>query len=769
MAEQTATAMTRPPVRHRRRLGELLVDAGVLTHDQLQLALQSGTVANGRKERLGETVVRLGLTSDVEVARAVAGQLGLEFIGSGSLPANEGMAAVIPAALAERTRALPLWREDDGTLVVACADPTNIVALDDVRLAAGARRIRAVVAPAGTIESALRKLYGFDQRANELIDAMDTTVTAGDTVAQELEAELSVSDAPVIRLAEGIIADAVDTRASDIHVEPGHRETAVRYRIDGVLHQVMTVPRTASGPLISRLKLMSGMDIAERRRPQDGRGQFRSKHAAVDLRVSSLPSLYGETIVIRLLRKGAEQLQVSDVGFTPEQMAHVLGTVERPQGLVLITGPTGAGKTSTLYAFLGHLAGEAHNLITIEDPIEYELGGVNQTQVNDRIGFTFSKALRTVLRQDPDIVMVGEIRDPETAELALQASLTGHLVLSTLHTNDAPSAVVRLRDLGIPPYLITSSLSLIISQRLARRVCSECARPTPPTERQMAQLHLSPRDVEHGRFVTGAGCQTCNHTGYKGRTGIFEILTVDGAVRELLAGAVAEAAIRRAARVGGMRSLREDGLDKAMRGETTLEEVLRVTPADLADAGACPVCAQDVEDDYSLCPWCGANLRPNPCTGCNRSLERGWQMCPSCGTPAQDHRHDEPDRLPRVLVVDDDDAVRATIAAMLAGDYEVIEAVDGAGALEAVHRERPDAVLLDKGLPDIDGYAVTRELRARPVSTDIPVVIVTGTDDPAVELEGLRAGADDYLTKPFDMDVLLARLAGVLRRSKASA
>jgi type IV pilus assembly protein PilB len=433
------------------------------------------------------------------------------------------MAAVIPAALAERTRALPLWREDDGTLVVACVDPTNIVSLDDVRLAAGARRIRAVVAPAGTIESALRKLYGFDQRANELIDAMDTTVTAGDTVAQELEAELSVSDAPVIRLAEGIIADAVDTRASDIHVEPGHRETAVRYRIDGVLHQVMTVPRTASGPLISRLKLMSGMDIAERRRPQDGRGQFRSKHAAVDLRVSSLPSLYGETIVIRLLRKGAEQLQVSDVGFTPEQMAHVLGTVGRPQGLVLITGPTGAGKTSTLYAFLGHLAGEAHNLITIEDPIEYELGGVNQTQVNDRIGFTFSKALRTVLRQDPDIVMVGEIRDPETAELALQASLTGHLVFSTLHTNDAPSAVVRLRDLGIPPYLITSSLSLIISQRLARRVCSECARPTPPTERQMAQLHLSPRDVEHGRFVTGAGCQTCNHTGYKGRTGIFEI------------------------------------------------------------------------------------------------------------------------------------------------------------------------------------------------------------------------------------------------------
>ncbi len=619
------------PGRGRRRLGELLVGAGLITQAQLEEALAAARQA-GRRERLGQALVRLGHVTETDVARCLADQLGLAYLAVEVLPVDEALGATVPAALAERHGLVPLRREADGTLVIACADPTNVLAVDDVRLVTGARRVTLAVANASAVEQALRRLYGFDQRAGELIDAIDTT-GAGD--AGEAEEELSVGDAPVIRLAEGILTAAVQARASDVHVEPGRDDTAVRYRIDGVLSQVMTVPRGVSGPLLSRLKLMAGMDIAERRRPQDGRTRRRTAAGDVDLRVSSLPSLYGETLVVRLLRKGAERLGIADVGLGPEELATVLPLVERPQGLVLLTGPTGSGKTSSLYAFLGHLAGESSKIITIEDPVEYELPGDSQTQVNERIGLTFSRALRTVLRQDPDVVMVGEIRDPETAELALQASLTGHLVFSTLHTNDAAGAIVRLRDLGIPAYLIASSLSLVIAQRLVRRVCVHCATTADVSKRQASLLHLpsSGASKDGGGFRTGSGCGHCGETGYRGRSGLFEILSVDERVRELIGANAAESAIRHAGRVAGMQSLREDGLAKARRGETTLDEVLRVTPGDVVTAGACPACGPRVEEDYAVCPWCAADQRPDACAQCRRSLERAWRVCPSCATP----------------------------------------------------------------------------------------------------------------------------------------
>ena len=630
----TETMPAAPPLHAptlRRRIGDILLDSGVITPGQLQHALDSAKLVNGKKERLGQVIVRLGFATEQAVARALATQLRLEYFDAASVPIDETLVARVPSHLAERNTLLPLRLEVDGTLVIACSDPTNVVALDDVRLASRARAIRPVVAPASVLEVAIRKAYGFDSKAGELIDQMDVV---DDAIQSDYDLIASSEDAPVIRLAEGIISDAVSSRASDIHVDPGQNETTVRYRTDGVLHKVMTVPRAVTGPLISRLKLMSGMDIAERRRPQDGRARFRAKGGEVDLRVSSLPSLHGETIVIRLLRKGAERLGIGDVGFTSAQLDIVMPIVERPQGLVLITGPTGSGKTSTLYAFLGHLATEERNIITIEDPIEYELAGVNQSQVNDRIGFTFAKALRTVLRQDPDVVMVGEIRDPETAELALQASLTGHLVFSTLHTNDAPSAIVRLRDLGIPPYLISSSLSLVMAQRLTRTLCPNCAIPMPPSEQLMTQLRLAPQDVRADTYKAPVGCPQCNQTGYRGRSGIFEILPIDGTVREHVGNAAPESALRVSARRAGMQTLREDALDKAAAGTTSLDEVQRTTTTEVSNAGACPVCASQVEDDYSLCPWCGADLRPDACNGCARHLERGWKVCPSCGTPA---------------------------------------------------------------------------------------------------------------------------------------
>ncbi len=758
----TDVAPAPQPTRTRRRIGELLLDEGIIDAAQLQRALSEAQVIKGKKERLGHTVVRLGFASEQDVARALAAQLHLDYFDGPAIPVNDLLVSQIPAALAERNVLLPLRMEPDGTIVVVCADPTNVVAFDDVRLASKARRVRPVVAPASLLEVAIRKAYGFDQRAGELIDALDEGA-----VDEDLEALAGVEDAPVIRLAEGILADAVESRASDIHVEPGREETAVRYRIDGVLQRVMTVPRTATGALISRLKLMSGMDIAERRRPQDGRARFKGKGAEVDLRVSSLPSMHGEKIVIRILRKGAEQLELADVGFTPQQMQQVLTALERPQGLILITGPTGAGKTSTLYSFLGHLASERNNIITVEDPVEYELPGVNQTQVHERIDFTFAKALRTVLRQDPDIGMVGEIRDPETAELAMQASLTGHLVFSTLHTNDAPSAIVRLRDLGIPSYLIASSLTMVIGQRLGRAICTECGTEDVPDERMLNSLHLSPRDIEDTTFRKGAGCQVCNQAGYKGRTGIFEIMSIDSTVREHVANQSSESSLRTAARRNGMQTLREDALDKAAAGITTLEEVLRTTTTDLVDAGACPVCAQDVADDFALCPWCGVDLRPNSCSRCDRHLELGWKVCPTCGTPPADTAPKSRNAKPVLLVVDPDTSARSAVAVMVDSDYKVVSAADGRGALEAVHHTPPDVVLLAVDLPDMDGYAVTSELRARPVTKDLPIVLMTDTVDPETAAAGVRAGADDHVTKPLDADVLLARLDAMRRRASA--
>jgi type IV pilus assembly protein PilB len=752
------------PARTRRRIGELLIDEGTIDQAQLQHALAQAKVVNGKRERLGQTVVRLGFAGEQDVARALARQLHLDYFDGPAIPVNEGLVAQIPSQLAERNSLLPLRMEPDGTIVVICADPTNVVAFDDVRLASKARRVRPIVAPMSLLEVAIRKAYGFDQRAGELLDALEDGKPE-EYADADLDFVTGIEDAPVIRLAEGILADAVEARASDIHVEPGREDTVVRYRIDGVLHQTMVVPRSATGALISRLKLMAGMDIAERRRPQDGRARFKTKAAEVDLRVSTLPSMHGETIVLRILRKGAEQLAISDVGFTPSQLQQVLNIIERPQGLVLITGPTGAGKTSTLYSFLGHLAGEKHNIITVEDPVEYELSGVNQTQVHERIDFTFAKALRTVLRQDPDIVMVGEIRDPETAELALQASLTGHLVFSTLHTNDAPSAVVRLRDLGIPSYLIASSLTMVIGQRLGRSICPQCAEPARPDERTMAALHLSPKDLQAGHYLTGTGCPRCNHTGYRGRTGIFEIMTVDSQVRDNIANQSSESALRTAARRSNMSTLREDALDKAAAGLTSLDEVLRTTTTDLVEAGACPVCAQTVNDDFSLCPWCGVDLRPNSCGECFRHLELGWKVCPSCGSPADKSAVKGRNVKPVLMVVDPDPTVRAAVAVMADADYKVVGAEDGRAALEGVHHTPPDAVLVAVDLPDMDGYAVTRELRARPVTADLPVILMTNdAGDSEVAAESVRAGADDHVVKPLDADVLLARLDTVRRR-----
>ena len=613
----------------RRRLGEVLVAQGTITDHQLEVALEGRLRTSKGRERLGQAIVRMELATEEDIAHALATQLGYEFL-SNRLVAGPEAISMVPVSLAERHNVLPLRREADGTLVLAVADPTDVVAVDDVRLATGAPGIRLAVAPASAIQRGREQAYSLDRRTEELIDEIEFIDDVPD------DEHSFADDAPVVRLAESIINDAIAMGASDIHVEPGQDGTVVRYRIDGVLQQVTTVPRQVTAALLSRLKIISNLDIAERRRPQDGRARVRSAEGIVDLRVSTLPSLFGETLVARLLHKDAEQLGIGQLGLTPPNLALARDAISRPQGMVLMTGPTGSGKTSTLYAFLGHLAKSTHNIITLEDPIEYQLDGINQSQINSKIGFTFAAALRTVLRQDPDIVMVGEIRDPETAELALQASLTGHLVFSTLHTNDAPGAVTRLADLGIPRYLLSAALTLVMAQRLVRRICRHCSQPTTPTDEQRATLRLSRRDIEDTVFRLGTGCEHCDDTGYRGRMGVHELMGADGTVGEQLVAGGNSAMLRRAALTDGMHSLREDALTKARHGVTSLVEVLRVTPSDVQTDGACPTCGQVVGDDYDYCPWCSADLRADQCGSCGRELQYGWQVCPRCAalTPA---------------------------------------------------------------------------------------------------------------------------------------
>jgi type II secretory ATPase GspE/PulE/Tfp pilus assembly ATPase PilB-like protein len=589
-------------------IGEYLVAENLITQGELLEALASRMVVDGRRERLGETLERLGYVGPSDISRMVARQFDLEFVDEVPTPQSDAQ-ELVPEQLARRHGIVPLWIEGDGTLVVLTADPTDVVATDDVRLSAGARRVRPIVAPPERVGEALQLVYLSDgSRTGDLLDQITSEAGPSEDPLDPAGVDPQESG-PVIRLAEQIIHDALHGNASDIHVEPGKKTCRVRYRIDGVLHEVMTIPRKVHAPLVSRLKLLASLDIAERRRPQDGRSTYRSRSAEVDIRVSTMPLLHGEKMVLRLLRKGAEQLEVDEIGLSDQQLARVLEHIERPQGLVLLTGPTGAGKTSTLYAFMSHLADEERNLITVEDPVEYELEGVNQTQVLPRIGYTFAAALRTVLRQDPDIVMVGEIRDLETAELAMQASLTGHMVFSTLHTNDAPGAVTRLADIGIPQFLIASSLTMVVAQRLGRRVCPKCAAPHTPTEREVERLHLSAEDAAHGGWVQGTGCTSCGGTGYRGRIAFMEILSVDRHVKSALLSGAEEDAIRRAARAAGLRSLREDGLTKARAGITTLEEVLRTTPVDLfreeeaiLEAAALVADAEAAEEEATYSP-----------------------------------------------------------------------------------------------------------------------------------------------------------------------
>ena len=569
------TAQPSSGLPERRRLGDVLIERDLITQAQLDEALAMQQQLPGKeRKRLGKLIVEMGFLTERQIAEALAELLALELIEGGDLAVPMEVARLLPRQVAERARVLILGRTTDG-LRIATADPTNVVALDDVRAYTGSQSLSLVVATDSMIQEHIARIWSMTEDAGAMSKL--TEDAAASDLAEEAMLARVADQAPTVKLVNQILADAVRLGASDIHVEQQHDGIWVRNRIDGVLRDVTRVPKGAAPALVSRLKIVSGMDIAQRRLPQDGRMKIAANGVAIDARVSTLPSVHGEKVVIRLLPDADRITSLHALGMTPEQLAMLLEATTAAHGLVLITGPTGSGKTNTLYSVLAQVATRDKNVVTLEDPVEIQLPGITQVQIHERAGLTFARGLRSVLRQDPDVILVGEVRDGETAGLALEASLTGHLVLSTLHTNSAAAAVTRLVDMGVEPFLVASSLALVVAQRLVRRPCPACAMPYEPTAEILDRLRVTSDILEGAKPIRGAGCMECTDTGYRGRLGIFEVLPVDPAVREVLLKTPTEGAVRAAALAGGMVTLREAGLAKARRGETTFEEVLRVS------------------------------------------------------------------------------------------------------------------------------------------------------------------------------------------------
>jgi type IV pilus assembly protein PilB len=559
-------------VRSAAQLDELLLARGLVGEEQLREARERA-VQTGRS--LGRTMIELKFVSEAGLVAVLADQLGLDFVDLGEINLDQSAIALVPEAVARRHNCIPIAFDGD-RLVVAMADPANVLAVDDIR-AMTKRDVKTVVATKADVLNAITRQYRLDRAAETLVEEAAAEQAPSD---QDLEAALTAAgaeDAPIIKLVNMLITQAISDRASDIHFEPEERHVRVRYRIDGVLHEVMSPPKAVQSGLTSRLKIMADINIAERRIPQDGRIGITVQGKPIDIRVATLPTVHGEKIVMRILDKSSVLLELPDLGFQPRNFHRFQQSYRKPYGEILVTGPTGSGKSTTLYATLNILNRPEVNIITVEDPVEYRLPGVNQVQTHPKAGLTFASALRSILRADPDIVLIGEIRDRETAQISTEAALTGHLVLSTLHTNDAPSAMTRLVEMGIEPYLVASALDSVLAQRLARRLCGRCKEAYVPTEEDLAAARFphQPGD-DLPQLFRAVGCSACGNTGYKGRLALHEVMTVTEDIEKLVVESSSSEAIKRVARAQGMTILREDGMEKARLGQTSIEEVLRV-------------------------------------------------------------------------------------------------------------------------------------------------------------------------------------------------
>jgi type IV pilus assembly protein PilB len=701
----------RPGERARRRpLGEMLVGQGIITEAQLAEVLDLQRKERGT--RVGRILLDLGYATEVQICEVVAEQLQIPAADLVAVDVPNEVLALVPRDLAAKHVCLP-WFVDGRELYLIMADPTNIAAADAIAFRTG-HKVKPVVAPESEILLAQQRFYAAEEsslaqfESLDLAEQLQVAVDVNESeAATEEDVEKASVGAPLVKLVNAILADAIRAGASDIHIEPQEKGLNLRYRVDGLLRPVMTMPKRIQMRVISRIKVTAHMDISERRKPQDGRTRVIVAGRPYDLRVSTLPTADGEKIVIRILVQDRAKVSLEDLGFEPDVLAAFKEVLRRPQGMVLVTGPTGSGKTSTLYAALNFLKSETTNIVTVEDPVEYRLAGINQVAVSEKSGLTFAAGLRSILRQDPNVVMVGEIRDTETAQVAFQAAQTGHLVLSTLHTNDAASAVTRLVEMGVPAYLVASSVIAVQAQRLVRRLCGCRERNADGT--------ASPR-----------GCDDCRGSGFKGRTAVYELMRLTSRVRSVLLTRAADDLVRRAARASGMRTMFMDGKLKVGRGVTVIEEVLRVVPPDEADdTEETPLGAGGVE---TLVP-----------AALSSEVRRA--------------------RRTKILVVEDDPGMLEVLVDILTREeYEVVTATDGREARARLYGDSPDLVLTDMHLPGMDGLELLERIRGDLSTRNIPVVFLTGIQSPDAKVQAYDLGADDYIGKPVQEKMLLSRL-----------
>jgi len=644
----------------RKKIGECLIQAGLINEDHLRIALEEHKRTG---ERVGVVLVRMNLAIEKEIAKALAFQLGFPHVNLAENPPDPSAVILIPKEIALK-RVCVAVRLEKNLLTVAMSDPLLFSLVQDLEFQTG-YRIKQVVATRGDIVDAIQIGYP-DKTLIRATTQPGTNLAVTPTMPvrsrqgdEEPRADSALArrpedsvfepaagpgleersdSAPIVDLVDLVVKSAIKSKASDIHVEPMEKGVLIRHRLDGLLKEVMDLPKWVHEGLIARLKIMAGMDIAEKRLPQDGRLRSTSEDGtAIDFRVSTLRTLFGEKVVMRVLdhRKGVPALE--EIGMSATTLEEVRQFLRHQHGMILVVGPTGSGKTTTLSSSLKSVQSERTNIITIEDPIEYQIPGVNQTQINEKIGLTFASALRSILRQDPDVILLGEIRDAETAKIAMQAAQTGHLVLSTLHTDDAPSVVTRLTDIGAEPFVIASALVGVVAQRLVRRLCIHCRRQYTPPSDILRALNIAEADAAAIPFYKSVGCDQCNHTGYRGRIGIYEVMRVTDKLRRLISTKAPEDQIREAAVTGGMIMLAEDGLAKVKSGITTAEELLRVVTEVREMRTLCTQCGCSVGVDFKACPQCGKRLGGS-CPHCGRALQPGWNYCPYCARSTEPKR-----------------------------------------------------------------------------------------------------------------------------------
>ncbi len=615
---------------NRGMLGDILLKAGLIGKEELDLSRRQ----KESHEFLGDFLVRSGILTESRIMAALQKHLGVEYLDLRELNVPHNVARCLPRELCEKSRLVPV-RLEGSTLTVAMADPSDIITSDNIARVTGLRVVP-VLATSSQIGEKIEQGWAVAEEGAleefgdlEPLDEIDIVLDDDEKEATVEELIGSSKVPPVIRIVNAIISEAIRYNASDIHIEAKTKYTVIRYRIDGMLHAKIKIPSDLHPAVISRIKILAKMDIAERRRPQDGRITVKAGTRVVDMRVSSLPTINGEKIVMRILDKSASIKRLEDLGVLQEDFGKIEIISRKPQGVVIATGPTGSGKTTMLYSLLSAMMNPSKNFETIEEPVEYFLEEANQVSIHEKIGLSFAQVLRATLRQDPDVILVGEMRDFETADTAFKAALTGHMVLTTLHTNSAVSSITRLIDMGIKPYIIASALEGVIAQRLVRKVCSGCAAPAPPDPRLLELLHL-PGDFFGATVMVGQGCPQCNATGYRGRVGVYELFVMNDDFRRLIGTDYKESELLNLVRTNGMRTLLEDGLEKVRRGWTTLDEVMRVVGPTVRMERVCEACRRTIDSKFLFCPHCGS-FRHNCCRSCRMPLEEGWGVCPFCG------------------------------------------------------------------------------------------------------------------------------------------